>query len=182
MNVAANITGTRHISLRAVVSCFLVHLQPMVEGFGPWHYGSVRRALTGGGGGRAGPAVFGGWGARFLVDIWGLAAKEWESLVPAYTSSSIFCEKLRSGDAGESDNVSGEMGSGSCVSGDCDMLSWLPWLFSRKSSLGAGSCSCCSTSQSACDEYCRQGLDGMSMSVCFVCVVLSVSLWDSSTT
>ncbi len=49
----------------------------------------------------------------FLVDISGLAAKEWESLVPAYTSSSIFCEKLRSGDAGERDNVSGERGSGS---------------------------------------------------------------------
>ncbi len=39
--------------------------------------------------------------AVFLVDIWGLAAKEWVSLVPEYTSSSIFCEKLRSGDAGE---------------------------------------------------------------------------------
>ncbi len=51
--------------------------------------GSGRRALTGGGG-----RVFGGWGARrFLVDICGLA----ESLVPAYTNSSIFCEKLRSG-------------------------------------------------------------------------------------
>ncbi len=36
------------------------------------------------------------------------SAKEWKSLVPAY----IFCEKLRSGDAGERDNVSGEMGSG----------------------------------------------------------------------
>ncbi len=68
--------------------------------------GSGRRALTGGGG-RAEPAVFGGWGARrFLVDIWGLA----ESLVPAYTNSSIFCEKLRSGDAGERDSVSGERG------------------------------------------------------------------------
>ncbi len=62
-----------------------------------------------------GPAVF-------LVDIWGLAAKEWESLLPAYTSSSNFCEKLSSGDAGERDNVSGEMGSASGVSG---MLSWL---------------------------------------------------------
>ncbi len=70
--------------------------------------------------GRAGPAVFGGCGAcRFFVDIWGLAAKEWESLVPAYTSSSIFCEKLRSRDDEERDNVSGEMGSGSCVSGVC---------------------------------------------------------------
>ncbi len=57
-----------------------------------------------------GPAVV-------LVDIWGLAAKEWESLVPAYISSSIFCEKLRSGDAGERDNVSGERGCGSGVSG-----------------------------------------------------------------
>ncbi len=67
--------------------------------------GSGRRALTGGGG-RAEPAVFGGWGARrFLVDIWGLA----ESLVPAYTNSSIFCEKLRSGDAGERDSVSGDL-------------------------------------------------------------------------
>ncbi len=33
--------------------------------------------------------------AVFLVGIWGLAAKEWESLVPANTSSSIFCEKWR---------------------------------------------------------------------------------------
>ncbi len=32
------------------------------------------------------------------------------------------------------------------------LLSWLPWLFSRKSSLGAESWSCCSTSQSVCDE------------------------------
>ncbi len=118
--------------------------------------GSGRRALTGGGG-RAEPAVFGGWGARrFLVDIWGLA----ESLVPAYTNSSIFCEKLRSGDAeerdrvsgergifcqgaGERDSVSGERGSSSDVSGD--VLSWLPRLFSRKSSLGAESWSCCNT-------------------------------------
>ncbi len=98
--------------------------------------GSGRRALTGGGG-RAEPAVFGGWGARrFLVDIWGLA----KSLVPAYTNSSIFCEKLRSGDAGERDSVSGERGifcpgagerdsvsgergSSSDVSGDCNVLS-----------------------------------------------------------
>ncbi len=158
--------------------------------------GSGRRALTGGGG-RAEPAVFGGWGARrFLVDIWGLA----ESLVPAYTNSSIFCEKLRSGDAGErdsvsgergifcpgageSDSVSGERGSSSGVSGDCDVLSWLTRLFSRKSSLGAESWSCCDTSQSACDELCGQGSAGMSMSrACFGCVALSVSLWDSSTT
>ncbi len=86
----------------------------------------------------------------FLADIWGLA----ESLVPAYTNSSIFCEKLRSGDAGERDRVSGERGSCSGVSGDCDVLSWLPRLFSRKSSLGAESWSCCNTSQSACDELC----------------------------
>ncbi len=151
--------------------------------------GSGRRDLTGGGG-RAEPAVFGGWGARrFLVDIWGLA----ESLVPAYTNSSIFCEKLRSGDAGERDSVSGERGifcpgagerdsvsgergSSSGVSGDCDV-------FSRKSSLGAESWSCCDTSQSACDELCGQGSAGMSMSsACFGCVALSVSLWDSSTT
>ncbi len=158
--------------------------------------GSGRRALTGGGG-RAEPAVFGGWGARrFLVDIWGLA----ESLVPAYTNSSIFCEKLRSGDAGERDSVSGERGifcpgagerdsvsgergSSSGVSGDCDVLSWLPRLFSRKFSLGAESWSCCDTSQSACDELCGQGSAGMSMSsACFGCVALSVSLWNSSTT
>ncbi len=125
------------------------------------------------------PAVFGGWGARrFLVDIWGLA----ESLVPAYTNSSIFCEKLRSGDAGERDSVSGERGifcpgagerdsvsgergSSSGVSGDCDVLSWLPRLFSRKSSLGAESWSCCNMSQSACDELCGQGSAGMSMSL-----------------
>ncbi len=35
--------------------------------------------------------------------------------------------------------MSGEQGSGFGVSGGCDMLSCLPWLFSRKSSLGAGS-------------------------------------------
>ncbi len=101
---------------------------------------------------------------RFLVVIWGLAAKEWESLVPAYTSSSIFCAKLRSGDAGERDSVSGERGSGSGVTGGCDMLSWLPWLFYRKSSLGAESLNCCSTSQSVCDELCGQGSAGISMS------------------
>ncbi len=81
-----------------------------------------------------GPAVF-------FVDILGLAANEWESLVPAYTSSSIFCEKLRIGDVGERDNVSNENGSG--VSGGCGMLSWLPWLFSRKLSLVAETWSCC---------------------------------------
>ncbi len=48
--------------------------------------------------------------------------------------------------------------------GDCDMLSWPPWLFSRKSSLGAESWSCCNTSQSACDDLCGQGSAGMSMS------------------
>ncbi len=32
------------------------------------------------------------------------------------------------------------------------LLSWLPWLFSRKSSLGAESWSYCSTSQPVCDE------------------------------
>ncbi len=39
-----------------------------------------------------------------------------------YTSASIFCEKLRSGDAGERDSVSGERGSGSGVSGGCDVV------------------------------------------------------------
>ncbi len=92
-----------------------------------------------------------------------------------YTNSSIFCEKR--------DSVSGERGSSSGVSGECDVLSWLPRLFSRKSSLGAESWSCCNTSQSACDELCGQGSAGMSISsACFGCVALSVSLWDSSTT
>ncbi len=59
----------------------------------------------------------------------GGACSEWESLVPAYTSSSIFCEKLRGGEVGERDNVSDESGSG--VSGGCEMLSWLPWLFPK---------------------------------------------------
>ncbi len=96
-----------------------------------------------------------------------------------YTNSSIFCEKLRSGDAGEGDSVSGERGSG--VSGD--VLSWLPRLFSRKSSLDAESWSCCNTSQSACDKLCWQGSAGMFMSsACFGCVALSLSLWDSLTT
>ncbi len=81
--------------------------------------GSGRRALTGGGG-RAEPAVFGGWGARrFLVDICGLA----ESLVPAYTNSSIFSEKLRSGDAGERDRVSGERGIFCPGAGERDRVS-----------------------------------------------------------
>ncbi len=71
----------------------------------------------------------------FLDYIWGLAAKEWQSLVPAYTSSSIFSEKLRSGDFGERYNLSNERVSGSGVSSGCEMLFWLPWLFSRKSSL-----------------------------------------------
>ncbi len=68
--------------------------------------------------------------------------------------------------------VSGEMGSGSGVTGGCDMLSWLPWLFSRT---GAESWSCYSTSQSVC------GIVSMSR-VCYDCMALSVSLWDSSTT
>ncbi len=91
----------------------------MEEGLGP---GSGLRTLTGGGA-RAGPAIFGGWGARRFL--------EWESLVPAHTSSSILCEKLRSGDVGEREreNVSDERCSDSGVSDGCEMLSWLPWLF-----------------------------------------------------
>ncbi len=110
----------------------------------------------------------------FLVDIWGLAAKKWESLVPAYTSFSIFCEKLRSRDAGERDSVSGERDSGSGVSGGCDMLSWLPWLFCRKLYLGAEFWRSCSMSQSVCDELCGQGSAGIvSMrKACFGCVAL----------
>jgi len=46
---------------------------------------------------RAVPAGFGGCGAcRFWLVSGGLAAKEWDSLVPAYTSCSIFSEKHRS--------------------------------------------------------------------------------------
>ncbi len=80
--------------------------------------------------------------------------------------------------------MSCEMGSGSGVSGGCDMLSWIPWLFSIKLSLGADSWSCCSTSQSVCDELCGQGSAGIvSMRKAgFGCVVLSMSLWDVSTT
>ena len=76
-------------------------------------------------------------------------------MVPAYTSSSIFCEKHRSGDAGEREKVSGERGCCSGVIGGCDMLSWLPWLFSRKSSLGVESSS--SSDMSVCGELCGQG-------------------------
>ncbi len=39
----------------------------------------------------------------------------------------IFCPG-----AGERDSVSGERGSSSDVSGDCNVLSWHPRLFSRK--------------------------------------------------
>ena len=107
-------------------------------------------------GGRAGPAGFGGSGAcLFLVGIWGLAAKEWDSLVPACTSSSIFCEKHSSGVAGEREKLSGERGCCSGVIGGCNMLSWLPWLFSRKSSLGAESSS--SSDMAVCGELCVQG-------------------------
>ncbi len=99
--------------------------------------------------------------------------KERESLVPAYTSYSIFCEKLRSGDVGERVNASDECGSGSGVSGGCEMLSWLPCLCSRKSTLVAESWSCCNMSQTACDELCGQGSAGMSMSSgCFDYMVL----------
>ncbi len=74
--------------------------------------------------------------------------------------------------------MSGERGSGSGVSGGCDLLSWLPWLFSRKSSLGAESWSCCSTSQSVCDELSEQGSAGMSMSSgCFGCVGCVLAVW-----
>ncbi len=117
MNVAANIAGTRHISLRAVISCFG---SPTADGggFGPGVVAAAGELSQEEGELGLQSLVVGG-PAVFLVDIWGLA----ESLVPAYTSSSIFCEKLRSGDAGERDNVSGEMGSASGVSDDCDVLS-----------------------------------------------------------
>jgi len=65
-----------------------------------------------------------------LVDIWGLSANEWDSLVPAYTSISIFSEKDRSGDSGERDNVSGER---DCCSGV--ILNKFPvWLVGEKNS------------------------------------------------
>ncbi len=111
-----------------------------------------------------GPAVF-------FVDILGLAAKEWDSLVPAYTSSSIFCEKLRIGAVGKRDIVSNENGSVFPVAVECCpgfpgcFPESCPWLLC----LGA----IVYTSQSACDELCGQGSAGMSMSM-----VLSVSLWD----
>ncbi len=107
----------------------------MEEGLGPCVVAAVGE-LSQEEAGELKPAVFGGWGPRrFLVDICGLA----ESLVPAYTNSSIFCEKLRSGDAGERDSVSGERGifcpgagerdsvsgergSSSDVSGDCNVV------------------------------------------------------------
>ncbi len=47
---------------------------------------------------------------------------------------------------------------------------WLPRLFSRKSSLGAESWSCCNTSQSACDELCGQVSAGMSWAVLVLAV------------
>ncbi len=181
MTVPAIIVGTRHIT-ESCYQLFLVHLQQMEEDLGPCFVATA---------GELSQEEEGELGPQALVvveptisGIWGLAVKEWESLVPAYTSSSIFCEKLRSGDAGERDNVSGERGSGSGVSGGCDKFSWLPWLFSRKSSLGTESWSCCGTSQSVCDELCGQGSAGIvSMSnACCGCVVLSVSLWDSSST
>ncbi len=54
MNVAANLTGTRHTSQELLS---VVFGSPTGDGggFGPWRCGSSRRALTG-----AGPAAFGG--------------------------------------------------------------------------------------------------------------------------
>jgi len=92
------------------------------EGVGP----GVVEELLGGGGGRAGPACFGG--RPFLVDIWGVAAKEWDSLVQVYTSSSNFLEKLRSWEAGERNNMSDERDCFSGVTRDCDVLLWFSWL------------------------------------------------------
>ncbi len=100
-----------------------------------------------------GPAVF------FLL-ISGACRK----LVPAYTSSSIFCEKLRSGDAGERDSVSGERGSSSGVSVTVMCCPGFPGCFPESCPWGVESWSFCNTSQSACDEICGQGSAGMSMS------------------
>ncbi len=77
---------------------------------------------------------------NFFHYIWGLAAKEWESLVPAYTSSSIFSEKLRSGDFGEIYNLSDERGSGVPVAVKC--CSGFPGCFpeSRPWLLSFGAC------------------------------------------
>jgi len=58
--------------------------------------------------------------------VWGLAAKECDSLVPADTSCSIFSEKHRSGDAGERDNMSGERGCCSSVSNCCSSVCGTP--------------------------------------------------------
>ncbi len=88
--------------------------------------GSGRRALTGGGG-RAEPAVFGGWGARrFLVDI---LQRVWSqhTPIPPFSVKSLEVEMLERGivclvsgamvsisvQAGERDSVSGERGSSS---------------------------------------------------------------------
>ncbi len=60
------------------------------------------------------------WGLTFFC-FWylGTCSKRVGEFVPAYTSSSIFCKKLRSGDAGERNNVSGERGSGFPVAVIC---------------------------------------------------------------
>ncbi len=78
----------------------------MEEGLGPGVVAAVRELSQEEEGELGLQSLLVGGPAVFLVDIWGLAAKEWASLVPAYTSSSILCEKLRSGDAGERTYVS----------------------------------------------------------------------------
>lgn len=85
-----------------------------------------------------------------MVDIWGLAAIEWESFVPADTSFSIFSEKPRSGDVGERERECDDI---SCDSGVPEgwegVLSFL-WSLSTETSLGVDS-------QSSCSEVCGQG-------------------------
>jgi len=79
--------------------------------------------------------------------------------------------------------VSGERGFCSGVVGGCNMLSWFPWLFSRKSLLGAESWSSSDMLQSVCGELCGQGsAEILSMSrSCCSCTVLLLSLCDMST-
>ncbi len=119
VKVASIIAGTRHTSLMLAISgfCFTYTRWRKVWALALWQRLKSfhrRRWMSWAHG------LWWLWGLTFFFfDIWGLAVKEWESLVPAYTSSSIFCKKLRSGDAGERNNVSGERGSGFPVAVIC---------------------------------------------------------------
>ncbi len=125
----------------------------MEEGLGPGVEAAVEELSQEEG--RAGPAVFGGWGARrFFVDIWGLA----ESLVPAYTVPPFSVKSLEVEmlERGIVYLVSGALAlvfpvTVMCCPGfpGCFPES-RPWVLS----LGA----VVIRSQSACDELCGRGL------------------------